>query len=418
MFQSLKKFLHSYIALSKPAKVKKKPAIALITYCRGDYFEKVLNSILAQQINNRPFSDFFDLYIFQDGLVENAPQADTQGHRVIAQLCLQKLDSNHVITQTKNLGVALHFDLVERFLFEEQDLPWAAFCEDDLVLAPGYLATLSNMAQCFKDDERVAMFSCFGKTSKETIASQTAKQDALISMDHHWGFGMHQSAWRRRQPLVDEYLKLLQGTSYRARQHARIQNWQSFCGFKPGPTSQDYAKACAMSALGALKVSSYANFGTYIGEYGLHFTPELYAQKGYANSTIYPAALTQPFQLDQGTYHQLLKEQKAFTMDTPDIFDQADFLRRLKAGSLAPSFSDQWQTGAISEADVVAAYKLFLGRLPETRKVIEARIGMHPERFLASFITAPEFRARKQFAPIILSLAKEIINENKKSATP
>jgi hypothetical protein len=274
------------------------------------------------------------------------------------------------------------------------------------------------MATSFKDDERVAMFSCFGKSSKETIASQTAKQDALISMDHHWGFGMHQSAWRRRQPLVDEYLKLLQGTSYRERQHARIQNWQLFCGFKPGPTSQDYAKACAMSALGTIKVSSFANFGTYIGEYGLHSTPELYAQKGYSNSTVFPAALTKPFQLKHDTYLQLLKEQKAFTIDKPDTFDQADFVRRLKSGSLTPSFSDQWQTGAISEADVVAAYKIFLGRLPETRSVIEARIGMAPERFLASFITAPEFRARKQFAPIILSLAKEIIEENKKSATP
>jgi hypothetical protein len=65
MFQSFKKFLQSFIAPSEHEKLEKKPAIALITYCRSDYFEKVLNSILAQQFNKRPLSDFFELYIFK-----------------------------------------------------------------------------------------------------------------------------------------------------------------------------------------------------------------------------------------------------------------------------------------------------------------------------------------------------------------
>jgi hypothetical protein len=69
----------------------------------------------------------------------------------------------------------------------------------------------------------------------------------------------------------------------------------------------------------------------------------------------------------------------------------------------------------VSEADVVAAYKIFLGRLPESRQVIQSRIGTTPEQLLTSFLVAPEFRARKQFSPIILALAKEIIEQNKKN---
>lgn len=415
MFQSLQKLLKSFIAPSEPAKVEKKPAIALITYCRNDYFEKVFNSIREQQINNKPFSDYFDLYVFQDGLVDNPTAQERHGQQTITQLCQTHIAHDCFVTQAKNLGVALHFDFIERFLFHKQDRPWVAFCEDDLLLAPGYLETLVGMAASFKEDKRVAMFSCFGKTSRQPLASQEENQHSLITMGHHWGFGMHQSAWRLRQPLVDEYLKLVQDIPYRERPHLRIQQWQTFCGFIPSATSQDYAKSCAMAALGTVKVTSYANFGKYIGEYGLHSTPELYAQGGFASSNIFPRAITQPYQLDQDAYTKLLKEQRAFVLNDHENFNQEDFARRLEIGAFSPTNSDQWQQNATSEADVVAAYKLFLGRLPETKKVIQDRVGISPERLLVAFMTSQEFRTRKQFSPMILALAKEIIEENKKT---
>jgi hypothetical protein len=417
MIHSLHNLFKRFLKATASNQALKKPAIALITYSRAEYFEKVLSSVRSQEINNKPFSDYFDLYVFQDGLFDAETAEQKQGHATIAELCKERLDEAHFITQSTNLGVALHFDFVERFLFDQQDRPWVAFCEDDLVLSNGYLETLTCLADSFKDDDRIAMFSCFGKMADQPIPTQEANQHALISMEHHWGFGLHQKAWRKRQPLVDEYLKLLSNVPYRDREHGRIQNWQAFCGFKSGPTSQDYAKACSIAALGMVKVSSYANFATYIGEYGLHFTPELYAQKGYANSIVFPQAIKKRFELDATTYNTLLKQQQALTIEAPEKFDAQDFSRRLHAGNLEPRLSDQWQKNAISEADVVAAYKIFLGRLPETRQVIESRVGMHPERLLASFITAPEFRARKQFSPIILALAKEIIEENKKLPT-
>jgi hypothetical protein len=158
MFQSLKKFLQSFIAPSEPAKVEKKPAIALITYCRSDYFEKVFNSIREQKIDNKPFSDYFDLYVFQDGLVDNAPAQEQLGHQTIANLCQSHMAHDCFVTQAKNLGVALHFDFIERFLFHKQDRPWVAFFEDDLLLAPDILKRSSawrpplktrNVLPCF-----------------------------------------------------------------------------------------------------------------------------------------------------------------------------------------------------------------------------------------------------------------------------
>lgn len=415
MIQALTRLLHRFTRQTAIAKVDKKPAIALITYCRADYFEKVLLSILNQRIGDQTVGDVFDLFVFQDGLLTTENAEHQQGHSAIAALCQSKLAPGHHLTQASNQGVAMHFDYAERLLFETQDRPWVVFCEDDLVLAPGYLETLCGMAQQFKNDPRVGIFSCFAYNSSQPIENQQANQNALTSMDHHWAFGMHKAAWQKRQPLVNEYLKLMEGNAYRQRPHGRIQNWHTFCGFKPGSTSQDYAKACAMSTLGMLKVSSYANFGSYIGEYGLHFTPEIYAKKGYANSVIFPHPIRQPFVLDDARYAQLLAQQRNNILENPQQFDAVEFAERLAGGKFAPSYSDQWKQNSVSESDVVAAYKMFLGRLPESRQVIQSRIGIEPERLLASFLTSPEFRSRKQFSPIILALAREIVDQNNKA---
>ena len=415
MLNSLRQHLKNLFWVKKPATVLKKPAIALITYSRFEYFSKVFQSISTQKINGQLMSDHFDFFVFQDGLLDNETPENIKGHNEIADFLKLNFSDSNFFSQSKNLGVAFHFDFVERFLFNTQERPWVAFFEDDLVLGQGYLETLMCMASSFKDDDRVAMFSCFGKMFNQSIEDQLENQHALVSMEHHWGFGMHQSAWRKRQALVDEYLKILIDLPYRERQHGRIQNWQAFCGLKVGPTSQDYAKACAVATTGCIKVSSYANFGTYIGEYGLHFTPDLYAKKGYANSNLFPVPINQTFKLDDATYQKLLAQQQSLTIENVSNFNQGEFRLQLINGSFAPQNSDQWQNKSTTEADVVAAYKIFLDRLPETRQVITSRVGVQPEKLLASFLVAPEFRARKQLHPIIVALAKEIIEKNKAS---
>ena len=413
MLKSLRQFFKQLSKSKEPKKDFKKPAIALITYSRVEYFTKVFDSITKQEINNKPFNHYFDLYVFQDGLLAGETPEQVQSHREIAELIRSNPNELKYFPQTKNLGVALHFDFIERFLFNKQDCPWVAFCEDDLVLSPGYLETLLCMANSFKDDERVAMFSCFGKTSNQSIENQKEHQNDLITMEHHWGFGMHQLAWRKRQPLVDEYLKLVSSVPYRERNHVAIQNWHDFCGFRPGATSQDYAKACAMAAMECIKVSSYANFATYVGEYGLHFTPELYAQKGFAQSNVFPTPINRSFCLNDSTYKSLLQKQQSITIKELEKFDSVNFKQRLEIGALAPNNSDQWLNSSITEADVVAAYKIFLGRWPENREVIKGRIGMSPEKLFASFMTSTEFRDRKQFYPVLVALAKEIIEKSK-----
>lgn len=394
-----------------PSKMEK-PAIALITYARSDYFEEVLNSILNQKINGKIFSDYFDLYIFQDGLLKDDTPYNIKGHETIKAICANQVPKSNFITQKENLCVALHFDFIERLFFEEQDREWAAFFEDDLVLSPGYLETLICMAESFKNDERVAMFNCFGMSAQEPLEIQEKNKNSLVCMDHHWGFGIYQSVWRKRQAFVDEYLKMIDQTPYRKRNHKRINNWLSYSGFKPRATSQDYIKACSISAMGMIKVSSFANFGTYIGKTGLHFTSEIFTSFGYDKNITFTRPISELFTLDDMTYQNILSYQQDKTIESPENFSQLEFKNKLATYRLTPSAADLSfeNINEISEKDVIAGYKIFLGRLPESNQIIQNWIGRSTSDFLKALISSKEFRSRRQFNAMILILAKEILD--------
>ena len=64
--------------------------------------------------------------------------------------------------------------------------------------------------------------------------------------------------------------------------------------------------------------------------------------------------------------------------------------------------------------DVIAAYKIFLDRLPESEEVITPRIGLARERILSSFMTSKYFLSRPKNIQLLLLTAIQI--EQKASA--
>jgi hypothetical protein len=89
-------------------------AIALICYCQHDYFSQVLESILGQTIFGKPFSYYYDLYIFQDGLQERHQSTHQADHMKVTQLARASVDEQHFFLQERNLGIAKHFDVTLR----------------------------------------------------------------------------------------------------------------------------------------------------------------------------------------------------------------------------------------------------------------------------------------------------------------
>ena len=63
----------------------------------------------------------------------------------------------------------------------------------------------------------------------------------------------------------------------------------------------------------------------------------------------------------------------------------------------------------VSYHDVVAAYKLFLNRMPENLAVIEDRIGSSTEKLLIDFLISEEFSSRKSLDYVFNALAKRAL---------
>ena len=63
--------------------------------------------------------------------------------------------------------------------------------------------------------------------------------------------------------------------------------------------------------------------------------------------------------------------------------------------------------------DIIAAYKIFLNRLPESSEVLQAKVGKGSDTILIGFTLADEFLKRPEVAEVLLRLAQEVLNDQK-----
>lgn len=309
-----------------------KRAIALIAYARFDYFERVLASLLAQQVQAASLTDRYDIHIFQDGLWGREGIETRTGHWKVAEALEALGPTVTVHRQMENLGVARHFDFIERHLFNEKDYDVAFMFEDDLVLAPGYMDAMHQMADRFVDDDRVGMFSAHPGNVTATLEEQRSMLGHYVPMDHFCGYGITRRFWLRRQAFVNLYLKWCEAFPYRERPAEDMRRWLGEAGFKSRTTSQDFVKCCATAGLGAVRIATSANFGLPIGEVGLHSRPDHFRKLGLDRAVIYPEPLDTVPELSEADFRSLLQRQTDLTVKDPSTFDPARLQQRIASG--------------------------------------------------------------------------------------
>ncbi|WP_155740784.1 hypothetical protein [Burkholderia territorii] len=286
-----------------------KKALAIVVYNRFKYFEMVLPSILIQKINGMPVSEFYDIYVFQDGLWEGESSIGRAEHEKIA--IMLRLQTNlEFIQQPKNLGVALHFDFIERTLFLEREYDFVVFHEDDLILAPGYMDAIDSMAVKFQGDDRIGMLAAHPGDPTTSLELQRRHGGKYVSMGHNWGFGVARDFWLKRQPFVDAYLNLIRDVPYRERPHETVYQWLQDNGFAAQASSQDYVKQCATAALNAVRISTYGNLGLPIGRFGLHCRPEDFKKMGFDRVVVCDVNIRHLMDFDEKCYQDILAYQQ------------------------------------------------------------------------------------------------------------
>ena len=402
------------------AKALPKKALAIIAYDNLDYFSQVLHSVLEQTIDGKTFDVYYDLWIFQDGL-----QARHEEHReryeAIKGLAQEAAGVDRFIRQDRNLGTALHFAQIEQTCFDSKDYPFAILLEHDLTLGKGYLQTMERLYERFKDDERIACFSCHSDSYQLSNVEQTEKRYQYRIMGHDWGAGVFKRTWRARLPAMQAYYRLLGQQSFEDRNNLLIHDWMESMGFVQGPTSQDFIKACIDSSLGHLGLAPFINLGTYIGKTGMHWNAELYTKAGYDRTVLFEDEYEQAPALDQPTFENLLRARQASLIADPQHCDAQAFAQKLLEGQLdiAPhhSFANLLSPKASAE-DVIAVYKCFLGRFPESRAVIEARVGTDMSRLFHDFLLSNECLTRQEYWPVILQAAKTVLEKRQGNTPP
>jgi hypothetical protein len=314
-----------------------KMALAVLTYDRAHYLSLVLSSILGQSIDGAPVAERFDLYVFQDGFCPDDKRSSEAGHREVSEIIdrLPPYVERH--RQSENLGVALHFDFVEKLLFKDKAYDFVIFCEDDLVLGAQYLSVMKKLAVHFEGDPRVGMIAAHPSNPTKLQADQCDRLQDYAEMGHNWAFGLYRQFWEKRQPFVELYLNFIRDVPYRKRPTRAVLKWLELCGFNPNGSSQDYVKQCATAALGAARISTFPNFALPIGRHGLHSNSEVFERFGFGKSVICERQIHEPGELDAARYDQIFgSQQRTCIIDRTTFPKPAKWQNMVKNGSLDP----------------------------------------------------------------------------------
>jgi SAM-dependent methyltransferase len=321
-----------------------KMPVAILAFNRPDYLERTLRS-LAEQVQDTLAGR--EIHLFQDG-GRNAISGNEYASKELIDKNIEifraLFPTGVVHAQKENLGIARHFDFVERYFFEECNFDSAIFLEDDMILSPVYLSVLERLMARAMTNERIGYVAAYGN-HRAPVADQTKNLSKLIEMDHKWGFALSRRQWLRQRPLVDQYLELVRDMDYQRRNSVKIIDWMLSIGALPAGTSQDAVKDVAMWKAGATKLKTFACYGKYIGKVGVHYRESQYEQLGYENTEFCPEAATgfewpSDAQIDQLIAARLesLRQNTANVSKIFPFYDQAGAEIAPKAESYADKF--------------------------------------------------------------------------------
>lgn len=194
----------------------------------------------------------------------------------------------------------------------------------------------------------------------------------------------------------------------------------NFFGFKKRSDIQDVeAKDVTKPSLVEVSPEVVANL-FIITEPAPVPTPEI----AVAESTLFDKTTSQPSQNSvQLAVISALEVKSNFSPVAPiAVNDSTTFqdINATKANSPivdAPKAPETNQLLATRE-DVTAAFKIFLGRMPESEKVIATWVGVKPQAILVDFLKSPEFLNHVQKSQFILALAKKILDDQRKLDVP
>lgn len=263
---SLKKLLNG----TKNKMYKGKIGVALIAYNRPHYFSQLVNSLENQsQLTN------LDFHLFLDG--PQRPVADSLLIKQTRQIFDDSsLPNKSVHKRDKNVSIAINqFEAVE-YMVNEYDYVWVV--EDDLVLSKYYVRLLRIMIEQYANKKDVFGVSLnFLRRCNESDINKFYSS-VQYRNEHWWAECFSSEKWKTVKPYFLEYYKFVKDIPYNMRPRERIQRLFKSIDMHIPQTSQDAGKDYALKKAGLKRINTVVNRGIYLGEKGVHFTPQIAAK--------------------------------------------------------------------------------------------------------------------------------------------
>jgi hypothetical protein len=291
--------------------------IAVLSFDRPHYLCHVLRGLKPQVRDGDP------IILFQDGSWNPWSQERKADPNRIAQciaLFRKMFPWGEVAASEENLGVAANYERAEQEIFGSMKAPSGLFLEDDLVPGPHFLRTTRLLLDHAEHDRRIGYVSAYGNFWASR-REQRAHQRELMPMHENWGFALTREAWLAERPFREQYLRLLDGCDYSQRDHNAIFEFYARAGWQTSISSQDAARWIASAELGRVRLTTFACQARYIGVTGLHSTPAMYRESGFARARIFnrPLDVLQP--MSDAQYEQwIATDRRRFTVEPIDFY--------------------------------------------------------------------------------------------------
>jgi hypothetical protein len=337
-----------------------------MSFNRAQFLAPVLASIKAQASHGM---EGREIHLFQDGAINRYSRlryAKDEEIRASIALFQREFPEGVVHASEDNIGICENFRRAEEYFFVERKFSCAWFFEDDLVLSPAYFSMMEQLQNFAENVGSVAYFAAYGNYYAAVDEVKEHRRE-LMTLDHHWGFGLLAHHWQSMQPQLDQFYSIVVGADYARRDHQQIFGIYEKADGSPRASSQDAAKAFACSQLGLWRCNTTIPFAQYIGSSGQHMTPEHFKELGFGNASVSTTPVRDlEFPGPAGIRERVIEQRRLFSQ----VRDQelAIIIKNLPAKMFNPA-------RRCTREDIGAAYFLLLRRDVEDELIFERHVG-------------------------------------------
>jgi len=258
--------------------------VAILSFNRPQYLSQLLASLEAQTD-----LDGFDFHLFQDGAVnrfsgvEWAKQEDID--LCIALFCASQLPNKTIHVSDDNIGIALNvWRLMDHMSAHYERIMQI---QDDIKLSPYWFRMARHLYADLEQRPGVFSFSpCFKRKCRPDEINDSLGR--LVYTRHHWWCECYTAnGWYKILDHFLEYMTLVKGVDNNYRPHDEIHALYKSKGWPGKATSEDNALGMSCFLADLLRAEMVVNRGLYIGEQGVHWSPENYKRAGWKDQLPY-----------------------------------------------------------------------------------------------------------------------------------